>query len=424
MNLDLWRPGPRRRRGRAADSTPRSLIRAGVVAVALVSTACTGSGGSSGDETGSSRTETADITTDQTTTTSTTTTTTTTTVAPKPTLPTPILVGHDFGYAVSESVLDDPARAAIVESTASVVTAENDMKMDRIHPARGVYDFEAADRIVRAAQAADQTVRGHTLIWHNQLPSFVIDAEWDREGLLEVMENHINRVVRHFAEIYPGVVVQWDVVNEAFTSTGERRESIWQDVIGDDYIEMAFRFAREADPDALLFYNDFYAAGIVGDDDAELAIRGASSTRSDCEDIAKCAAVRDLAAAFVDDGVPIDGIGFQGHILDLDAPDYQQLAEWTGPLGLQWALTEIDVALASIEPTTPELLERQADVYGALVSDCVRASNCNTTVVWGVTDDRSWIMGKTDGRLDRPLLYDGDARPKPALARVRESLAT
>ena len=298
------------------------------------------------------------------------------------------------------------------------------MKFENIHPARGEYDFSRADTIVQSAQANGQQVRGHPLIWHNQLPSWVDDASWDRDGLIDVMRSHITRIVKHYRDNYPGVVTQWDVVNEAFTSSGERRQSVWQEVIGDDYIELAFEFAHEADPDAVLFYNDFFDDGITGFDATSLARLGASADRSSCSEVPKCAATQALAAQFVADGVPFDGIGFQAHIFDLEPPDYGELASWVGPLGLQWALTEMDVGLRADNAGTDTLRARQADVYTAMITDCIEAPNCNTAVVWGVDDAQSWIPDATDGTLDAALLFDADFQPKPAATAVFDLLAT
>ncbi len=351
------------------------------------------------------------------------TTSTTTTVAPTTTLPPVVLDGFQFGYAVSSSFLDDPRYTEVLAREATILTVENAMKWETIHPARGVYEFGEADRIVELAQANGQKVRGHTLIWDRQLADWVNTGEWDRESLIEVMRSHIQRVVKHYAEKFPGVVTQWDVVNEAFTSTGERQSSVWQEVIGDDYIELAFRFAHEADPNALLFYNDYFDAGIIGFDDPQLLDRGASAARSSCAEVPKCAAVADLAQQFVDDGVPLDGIGFEGHIFDLEPTDYGDFASWTLPLGLQWALTEIDVALPAERADDPDLLERQAAAYSSMIDACWSSSNCNTVVVWGVTDDQSWIPGATDDRLGHAVLYDSQFEPKPATAAVLARVA-
>jgi endo-1,4-beta-xylanase len=335
------------------------------------------------------------------------------TTTPPTTLPTVQLDGVNFGYSLSSTALiEDSEYAKIVEGDATIVTPENDMKWRRIQPERKVYDFSRANVIVEEAQLNGQSVRGHVLVWHRQLPEWLEEGDWTRDELIAVMRDHITKVVGYYRNVYPGVVTQWDVVNEAFHSDGTRRETIWQEIIGDDYIELAFRFARDADPDALLFYNDFYDAGIVADHD------GASADRSSCDDVPKCAATKELADTFVRSGVPIDGIGFEAHIFDLEPPNYLELASWTGPLGLQWALTEVDVALDGNDGDDSDKLNEQADVYEAMTTDCLDSPNCNTIVLWGVSDGHSWIPRESDDELGHALLYDVDYQPKPAATRI------
>jgi endo-1,4-beta-xylanase len=334
------------------------------------------------------------------------------------------LEGTQFGYSVSGSILtDDAGYASIVRRDASIVTPENDMKWSRIQPERGEFDYSRADVIVSAAEENRQSVRGHVLIWHRQLPGWLKDGDWTRESLIAVMREHIIEVVSYYRDEFPGVVTQWDVVNEAFGSDGERRDSIWQRVIGDDYIDLAFRFAREADPDAVLFYNDFYDDAILSGGDESREDLGASAQRSSCAEVPKCVATRDLAEKLIRDGVPIEGIGFEGHIFDLEAPDYGELASWTGPLGLQWALTEVDVALPADDGDDSEALQAQADVYESMTRTCLEAPNCNTIVLWGVSDGQSWIPDETDGAQDHALLYDVGYEPKPAASAVLGAVA-
>jgi endo-1,4-beta-xylanase len=335
--------------------------------------------------------------------------------------------GLRFGYAVDPVPLaTDPVYRAIVSADASVVTPENHMKWELIHPAPDRFDFTAADTIVAAAAAHDQTVRGHVLVWHRQLPSWLTDREWTRGQLVAVLRRHIHTVVGHFRRAHPGVVRQWDVVNEAFQADGTRRPTIWQEVIGDDYIELAFRFAHQADPDAELFYNDFFDNGyVVGEalqTGGPIGV-GATAGRSSCDEVPKCVATRALAGDLVAKGVPIDGIGFQGHVLGTAPADYGELSEWTAPLGLDWALTEVDVALPANRGEDPAALAAQADAYVSMVGDCLGSVNCDTVVVWGVSDRDSWVPGATGGLFDHATLYDRDRHPKPAVARLLQLLS-
>ncbi|MEZ5244913.1 MAG: endo-1,4-beta-xylanase [Acidimicrobiales bacterium] len=334
--------------------------------------------------------------------------------------------GIDFGYAIDPGPLaTDPIYQTIVRNDATIVTPENHMKWSLIHPGPNTYDFTLADQIVATAAANGQSVRGHTLVWHSQLPAWVTSGIWTRETLLSVLEDHITTVVSHYRDNFPGVVTQWDVVNEAFHADGTRRDTIWQQVIGDDYIELALQFARAADPDAELYINDFYDNVIVAADSQLNGLPagpGASPDRTDCALVPKCAATRTLATDFSNRGVPIDGIGFQAHLFGQQATDYAELASWVGPLGLEWAITELDVALLAAQGDDNAALTAQADAYAKVVDACVGDPACDTIVLWGVSDAHSWIPGTTFGLLDHGLLYDHDNVPKPALVAVYDSL--
>lgn len=338
--------------------------------------------------------------------------------------------GHQIGYAVDPVALaSDPRLAEIVENDANIVTAENHMKWGLIHPGADTYDFAAADQIVQFAVDHDQVVRGHVLVWHQQLPSWVTNGAWTRDELIEVMREHIHTVVGHFRDNFPGVVVEWDVVNEAFYADGSRRPTIFQQVIGDDYIELAFRFAREADPTARLFYNDFYDNSIVTLEALTQGLPlglGASPTRTSCAAVPKCVATQDLIETLnglgdVGGRPLVDGLGLQGHVFGTNPTDYQAFTSWTADLGIDWAITELDIALPQAA-VTPAQLAAQADAYRSVITDCLESENCSTTVIWGVCDYDSWIPAVTGGLLGRALLYDDECRPKAALPSVWAAL--
>lgn len=334
-------------------------------------------------------------------------------------------VDHRIGYAIDPGFLagnQDYVDAVVAD--ANIVTVENHLKWGLVHPGPDTYDFSVADQIVDFAAANDMEVRGHVLVWHRQLPAWVTQGEWTREELIDVMRDHIHTVVGHYRDNHPGVVVHWDVVNEAFLPDGSRRPTIFQQVIGDDYLELAFRFAREADPDAQLYYNDFYAHGIVVGDAIINGFPigpGADSTRTDCAEVPKCVATRAMVEQFRVDGVPIDGIGFQGHVFGTDVTDYGEFASWTAPLGIDWALTEVDVALVA-GTDTPANRAAQAAAFRSMVEDCLDSPNCDTTIMWSVGDDDSWIPGETGGLLDHGSLRQPGYAPKPAYYEVWEAL--
>jgi endo-1,4-beta-xylanase len=290
----------------------------------------------------------------------------------------------------------EPAYAEVLKREFNMLTPENALKFGPVHPAPNRYEWSGADALVEFAEANDMLVRGHTLVWHKQLPAWVEKGTWTRDELMAVLEEHIKTVVGR----YKGRISVWDVVNEAIDEEGELRDTIWLRVIGPEYIEMAFRWAHEADPDALLFYND-YACEAIG-----------------CKSDAIYALVQELQ----DKGVPIDGVGLQMHVqLGIEPPlaSVERNLERLGALGLQVQITEMDVR---VRDTEPETLERQAAIYGESLQVCLDAENCTAFVVWGFTDRHSWIPSVFEG-WGNALIFDDQYAPKPAYEELRKVLA-
>ena len=241
-------------------------------------------------------------------------------------------------------------------------------------------------------------VRGHTLVWHQQVPGWIENRSWSRDELMEVLREHITTVVTR----YRGRIGAWDVVNEAVADNGSLRESIWLDVIGPEYIALAFQWAHEADPDARLFYNDYSAEGLGGKSDAVYA----------------------LVEGLVDDGVPIHGVGLQMHVSTEFTPPAADVAanvERLGQLGMEVHITEMDVRMPI--PATDSRLAQQADVYQTMLEVCLEAWNCTALVLWGFTDRYSWVPNTFDG-YGSALIFDEDYEEKfayDALIRAIES---
>jgi endo-1,4-beta-xylanase len=212
---------------------------------------------------------------------------------------------------------------------------------------------------------------------------------------MEVLREHITTVVGR----YKGRIVAWDVVNEAVEQNGELRDTVWLRVIGPEYIELAFRWAHEADPDALLFYNDYSAETMNRKSNAVYAL------------------VQDL----LEKGVPIHGVGFQMHVELGGAPSLravQRNMERLGALGLEVQITEMDVRLRD---TKAQTLERQAEIYGDTLQLCLDEPSCTAFVMWGFADCHSWIPSSFKGWGDA-LVFDGDYAPKPAYDRLCDVL--
>lgn len=302
------------------------------------------------------------------------------------------------GAAVAEEPLRDERqyRQSLAREY-STVTPENAMKWDTIHPERDRFDFGPADSIVSFARAHDMAVRGHTLVWYRQVPAWVTDRTWTRPELERVLHDHIRTVVSH----YRGKVSQWDVVNEAVDDKGELRDSVWMRTIGPSYVDLAFRWAHEADPDAKLFYNDY-----------DLEYPGPKAT-----------AVNRLVRGLRDRGVPIDGVGIQAHELTVRAPSERSMeAALRGyaNLGLDVAITELDVGI--FLPATAKTLDEQAAVYRNVLGACLAVVRCTSFVTWGFTDRHSWVPGEIKG-FGAALPFDAEYRPKPALDTLRTALA-
>ncbi|MFG3337721.1 endo-1,4-beta-xylanase [Streptomyces tendae] len=291
--------------------------------------------------------------------------------------------GRYFGTAVAANHLGEADYAATLDREFSSVTPENEMKWDATEPSRGAFTFTSADRIVDHAQSQGMDVRGHTLVWHSQLPSWV--SSLGASDLRTAMNDHINGLMSH----YKGEIHSWDVVNEAFQDggSGARRSSPFQDKLGDGFIEEAFRTARAADPAAKLCYNDYNTDGVN----------------------AKSNAVYDMVEDFKSRGVPIDCVGFQSHF-NPNSPvpsDYRQNLQRFADLGVDVQITELDIEGSG---------SAQAANYTKVVEACLAVSRCTGMTVWGVTDKYSWRSSGT------PLLFDGDYDEKPAYDAVLSAL--
>ncbi|MGI9097808.1 MAG: endo-1,4-beta-xylanase [Solirubrobacteraceae bacterium] len=300
--------------------------------------------------------------------------------------------GIEVGTAVRSDVLKrNRAYRELVAAQFSSVTPENEMKWAAIEPSRGDFDFDPADEIVEQARDAGQKVRGHTLVWHAQLPGWVKDL--GPQELRAAMHEHIRRVIGHYDED----VGIWDVVNEPITDRGGLRESVFERRLGPGFIADAFRTAHAADPDAKLYLNEIGAEGINAKSNRLYEI------------------VRDLKA----EGVPIDGVGFQVHAnLKGLPPDFVENMRRFRGLGLDVAITEADVAL-KLPPSDADL-QAQARIYAEIVRSCL-AVECRSLTFWGFTDGRSWISETQAGRGAATLL-DEHLRPKPAFFAVQRAL--
>jgi endo-1,4-beta-xylanase len=316
---------------------------------------------------------------------------------------------------------DDNARP-LIEKHFNTISPENDMKWERIHPEEDRYDFKLADRFVELGEKHQMYLVAHCLVWHNQTPDWVFEDDngelVSRDILLERMRDHIHTVVGR----YKGRIDAWDVVNEAVTDDGELRKSRWYKIVGEDYIEKAFQYASEADPEALLIYNDYSLAGKAK---REGTIR----------------MVKKLQSA----GINIGAIGMQAHY-QLEDPELDEVEASIiafSALDLEVMITELDISVLpspygssvaqvngrfqnspQLDPYTSslpgavqeQLAARYKDLFGLFLK---HADKISRVTFWGVDDGTSWKNNHpVRGRTNYPLLFDRQYRPKPAFEAV------
>lgn len=313
-----------------------------------------------------------------------------------------------IGTAAAPRYLDEVDYSAILGSEFSELEPENQMKFQVIHPRAGddpnAYDYKLADVLADFAQSHNILLRGHTLVWHNQISDWVKQGHHTEAQLASILQSHIHSVVTHYASR----VYAWDVVNEAFKDDGTMRDTLWYNQPGigagkgTQYIEQALRWAHQADPKAKLFYNDF---------DAEVV-----NKKSD--------AIYAMAKDFKQRGVPLDGIGLQTHItLQSDNPrtlaSYAKNMQRFARLGLELHITELDIRLADSSAAS---LAVQAKLYGKITTLCVQQPACKLVQTWGFTDKHSWIPQFYKG-MGWALLWDDKYQKKPAYDAVHDALA-
>ncbi|WP_406318964.1 endo-1,4-beta-xylanase [Streptosporangium sp. NBC_01639] len=305
--------------------------------------------------------------------------------------------GKFIGTALATSPLAGEASYRTIAGTEfSQVTPENALKWDATEPSQNQFNWSGADAIVNFATQNNQQVHGHTLVWHSQTPSWVQNLGAD--AMRSAMRNHIAQVVGRYAA--NPTVVSWDVVNEVFDDNGNMRDSFWRQKLGDDYIADAFRAARTADPDARLCINDYNVEGVN----------------------AKSTAMYNLVKTLRSQGVPVDCVGFQGHLaIQYGFPgQVQQNLQRFADLGVQVRFTEIDIRMTMPRDATKDA--QQAGYYTNVVNACLAVSQCAGITIWGFTDKYSWVPDTFSGQ-GAALPYDENYGRKPAYTAIHDALA-
>ncbi|KAJ1548086.1 hypothetical protein HK096_005455 [Nowakowskiella sp. JEL0078] len=299
-------------------------------------------------------------------------------------------VGKFFGCALGNSYLSDTAYMNLFTQQCGVIVPENSMKWDATEASQNVFTLSDGDAIIAYGKANNKPVRAHTLVWHSQLPSWVSSGSWTAATLQAVIENHISKVAGHFS----GKVFAWDVVNEIFNDDGTFRSSVFYNVLGQNFVTIAFNAAKKADGTAKLYINDYnldYSGG-------------------------KVTAMINLVKSLKSQGVPIDGIGSQSHLIVGNvASNYASILSSLAGAGVEVSITELDIR-AKTPISSSDLVQQQKD-YQQVVSACASLSSCVGVLAWGISDLHSWVSGVFSGYGDA-LPYDSNLNAKLAVSGI------
>ncbi|KAH9889299.1 endo-1,4-beta xylanase [Cubamyces lactineus] len=304
-----------------------------------------------------------------------------------------------FGTATNSEQWNDTKYYNILKNNAEFgqVTPANVMKWFATEPEEGVFTFQDADIIADFTKKTGKLLRGHNCVWYNQLPDWLTTGTFTAPELAFIVSRHCYNLVNH----YKGHVYSWDVINEAFNDDGTFREDVFYNTLNTSYIPLALYAARAADPNAKLYINDYNIEGT-----------GAKST-----------ALKNLVKSLKADGVPIDGVGIQSHLIVGEVPStFQQNLEEFVALGVEVAITELDIRFESLPPNATGIAQQKKD-YETVVAACNAVEKCVGVTVWDFTDKYSWIPSTFPGQGDA-CPWDENYVKKPAYEGIIEGFQT
>lgn len=318
------------------------------------------------------------------------------------------MIGKSLGVCVNPDQLNETRVGQTIYRNFNLVVGENAMKFDATEPSRNNFNFGSGDQIVNWALKHNMAVRGHTLAWHSQTSQWVHNTNYSKEEMFAILKNHIFKVVGH----WKGKIREWDVVNECLAENVGRgvgqgyqlrsaSESVWYSRCGEAFIDSAFVWAHQADPDAILYLND-YNIGHWGNGHYENG---------------KTHAMYNLAKRLKDAGIPIHGVGMQMHtsVSGLQVDQIEETVKQFAAIGLKCIITELD--MPGSNPSSDAEQKTQATKYAGLTQIICRYDNAPSMVVWGIADNRSWLE---NSETRKPLLFTGEYEAKPSYIAVRD----
>lgn len=307
-----------------------------------------------------------------------------------------------IGAAVNTKTVD--THSELLREHFNSITCENETKFINLQNEENKYSFHAADKILKYAKDNDMIMRGHTFVWHNQTPEWVF-KDTAKDILLKRMKDHISHVGKRYEHDF----YCWDVVNEAIDDKSELlyRKSPWSEIIGENFMDYAFYYAKEVLPETDLYYNDYNESNFPKRDKIYKTVKD-----------------------MLDRGVPVDGIGLQCHwnIYYPSMDDVKRAIEQYASLGVKLQVTEMDVSVYESEDSPKldrpgiELLNRQTAIYKEGFKIFREYKDViNTVTLWGVADDETWLDNfPVQGRKNWPLLFDENHKPKEALYAIMD----